>query len=201
MCENSYIVSNCDNSSKAFQITSDMREVIIIEGELRCSATKEHFSSPVVIPHYIKRLVLTKDTTKLLVISNSQSPITTILDSESEVFDTSTLNKLISIYEKLTRAARDAIRFVVGLWNRVLYQEQCTLPVIDDDHVTSSVSEAAAPLTWRNIATDTSLRDMTTPSPPPPATTRRAISLDTAGSIPKYVAMETIAEFSVEKKR
>jgi sodium/hydrogen exchanger 10/11 len=68
MCENSYIISMSDDETvKVFDITKDMKEVIVIEGEASCPATGEIITSPAVISRNIKSLKIVRISTRLLV--------------------------------------------------------------------------------------------------------------------------------------
>lgn len=160
-----------------------MKEVIIIEGELQCSgASKGRIVSPAVIPNYIKRLILTKETTKLLVIQ-TQLPADTSNRNETEVYDAISKNKLVQAYEKSVSLLQGGLKYLVGFWNRVVYQHQRTLPVTREDEDERMTEDT---FSMRNIATDTSLRNIS----------MRSTSIDISiGAVPNHVAMETIPEY------
>ena len=73
MCESSYVASAPEGPVPTFEVTEHHKAVIVIDGEVRCIGTREHFIAPCVIPKTVKHLLMNIGKPKLLVITTEAS--------------------------------------------------------------------------------------------------------------------------------
>lgn len=73
MCEASYIVKALGGPVPTFEIAADVQEVVVLSGEVRSLATREHFKAPCVIPKTVKRLMMNIGDPVLLVITTAEA--------------------------------------------------------------------------------------------------------------------------------
>ena len=114
MCESSYVVYAPEGPVPTFDITDDMREVVVISGEVRCVNTRERFIESSVIPKTVKQVLMNVGSPKLLVITNEQSDDKQGEKNELDEEDRSSpkLSPIVSLYMTLSSA-------VISLWRHV----------------------------------------------------------------------------------
>lgn len=114
MCESSYVVYAPEGPVPTFDITDDMREVVVISGEVRCVNTREQFIESSVIPKTVKQVLMNVGSPKLLVITNEQSDDKQGEKNELDEEDRSSpkLSPIVSLYMIFSSA-------VISLWRHV----------------------------------------------------------------------------------
>lgn len=114
MCESSYVVYAPEGPVPTFDITDDMREVVVISGEVQCVNTRERFVESSVIPKTVKQVLMNVGSPKLLVITNEQSDDKQREKNELDEEDRSSpkLSPIVSLYMTFSSA-------VISLWRHV----------------------------------------------------------------------------------
>lgn len=114
MCECSYVEYAPEGPVPTFDITDDMREVVVISGEVRCVSTRERFIESSVIPKTVKQLLMNVGSPKLLVITNEKSDDNQGEKNELDDGDRSSpkLSPIVTLYTTFSSA-------VISLWRHV----------------------------------------------------------------------------------
>ena len=54
MCEGAYIATPPDEPAPTFEVTPDIREVVVVSGEVRCVGSRERLLAPCLVPHNVR---------------------------------------------------------------------------------------------------------------------------------------------------